>query len=41
MAMRRHSIAVDAALSLRIAHNSIKEDIDKLVVSIFCLIDSY
>ena len=35
MATRRHSIAVDAALSLRIASNIIKEGTAKLAVSIF------
>ena len=38
MATRRHSIAVDATLSLRIALNYIKEDIDKLTVSNFYFI---
>ena len=41
MAKRRNSITVNASLSLRIAYNSIKEDIDTIAVSIFCIIASY
>jgi len=41
MATRRHLMTGDAALSWRIAFNTIKEDIDKLAVSNFYFITSY